>query len=459
MHLKIKRMLYFLLTIILTLNFVLPVFAENHTITYKSKKDLFDFGAGSGYSQTDLFRNFKNVMPGDVLTETITVKNTATDCDYIKVYLRAKSHDESNPISESVVNAGETLESMNDFLSQLSMKVWNGDKLIFEGSPDKENQLSENTLLGQFNRNESTTIKVELTVPIELDNRYANRIGEVDWVFIVEAFDRPSGPSTNYSQLTVRKLWDDDGKDRPESITVNLLKNGKVHETIELKAENQWMYTWGKLSRLAKWSVKEAEVPDGYTAKYSTTGNTTIITNVKKSDMPKPPNPPEEDPEDKPGTNPKDDPDIKEDNPPINDPEPGTDTPPEVSVPEEGEPVKLTVNKIWNDSDEGNRPDSVTVQLYNGAEGIETVHLGEWNNWSYTWDNLSPQGDWKVVEVNIPKGYTPYYKVTGDIVNITNSAILIQTGQLNWPIPVLGGIGLVILLSGLFLILKKRKKS
>ena len=292
MHFKIKRMLYFLLTIVLTLNFVLPVFAENHTITYKSKKDLFDFGAGSSYSQTDLFTNFKNVMPGDVLTETITVKNTATDCDYIKVYLRAKSHDESNPISESVVNAGETLESMNDFLSQLSMKVWNGDKLIFEGSPDKENQLSENTLLGQFNRNESTSIKVELTIPIELDNRYANRIGEVDWIFVVEAFDRPSGPSTNYSQLTVRKLWDDDGKDRPESITVNLLKNGKVHKSIELNAENQWMYTWSKLSRLAKWSVKEAEVPDGYTAKYSTTGNTTIITNVKKSDTPKPPNPP-----------------------------------------------------------------------------------------------------------------------------------------------------------------------
>jgi len=458
MHFKIKRMLYFLLTIVLTLNFVLPVFAENHTITYKSKKDLFDFGAESSYSQTDLFRNFKNVMPGDVLTETITVKNTATDCDYIKVYLRAKSHDESNPISESVVNAGENLESMNDFLSQLSMKVWNGDKLIFEGSPDKENQLSENTLLGQFNRNESTTIKVELAVPIELNNRYANRIGEVDWVFVVEAFDRPSGPSTNYSQLTVRKLWDDDGKDRPESITVNLLKNGKVHKSIELNAENQWMYTWSKLSRLAKWSVKEAEVPDGYTAKYSTTRNTTIITNVKKSDTPKPPNPPEEDPEDKPGTNPKDEPDIKEDNPPINNTEPGTDIPPEVSVPDEGEPVKLTVNKIWNDNDNGSRPDSVTVQLYNGAQGIETVYLGEWNNWTYTWENLSPNGDWKAVEENIPKGYTPYYNVADNTVNITNSAVLIQTGQFNLPIPILGGIGLLILLSGLFLISKKRKK-
>lgn len=444
----------------LVLNLVLPVFAENHTITYKSQRDLFDFGAGSSYSQTDLFESFKNVMPGDVLTETITVKNTATDSDYIKVYLRAKSHDESNPLSDIVVNGGETLESMNDFLSQLSMKVWNGDKLIFEGSPDMENQLSENTLLGQFNRNDSTTIKVELTVPIELDNHYANRIGEVDWILVVEAFDRPSGPSANYSQLTVRKLWDDDGKSRPKSITVNLLKNGKVHKSIELNEENQWMYTWSKLSRLAKWSVKEADVPKGYTAKYSVTGNTTIITNTKKSDVPNPPGEKLEDkPEVKPGTTPKDDPVVKEDNPPINEPEPGTDIPPDSPQPDKGKPVNLTVNKLWNDSDNKNRPDSVTVQLYDGAEGIETVYLGEWNNWSYTWENLSSQGDWKVVEMNVPKGYTPYYSVEGDRVNITNTAILIQTGQFNMPILILGSLGVIFLIFGILVMLKMRSSQ
>ncbi len=438
MHFKIKRKIFLLLSIVLVVNFNLTAFAENATITYKSQKDLFDFGAGTAYSETDLFLGFKNVMPGDVLTETITVKNIATDSDYIKVYLRANPHNEENQLSESVINGGETLESMNDFLSQLSMKIWNGDKLIFEGSPDIANQLSENTLLGQFNRNDSATLKVELTVPIELDNRYANRIGEVDWIFVVAAFDRPSGPSTNTNQLTVRKLWDDDGKDRPESVTVNLLKNGKIHDTIELSAENQWIYTWSKLSRLSKWSVEEVNVPEGYTAEYSVTGNTTTITNIQI---------------------PSEDKDPEAENPPIENPEPGTEVPPEILVPDEDKPIKLTVNKLWNDSDNDNRPDSVTVQLYNGVEGIETVHLGEWNNWSYTWDNLSPYGDWAVVEVNIPSGYTPYYSVTGDVVNITNSAILIQTGQTNWPIPVFGGIGLLILLSGLLLIKKGKKHN
>ena len=44
------------------------------------------------------------------------------------------------------------------------------------------------------------------------------------------------------------------------------------------------------------------------------------------------------------------------------------------------------------------------------------------------------------------------------MVTITNTATLIQTGQLNWPIPVLGGLGALMLLCGI-LVLKKRKSS
>ena len=45
-----------------------------------------------------------------------------------------------------------------------------------------------------------------------------------------------------------------------------------------------------------------------------------------------------------------------------------------------------------------------------------------------------------VLETNIPKGYVPSYSVSADgtVVTITNSKSLIQTGQLNWPVWVLG---------------------
>ena len=43
------------------------------------------------------------------------------------------------------------------------------------------------------------------------------------------------------------------------------------------------------------------------------------------------------------------------------------------------------------------------------------------------------------------------------MVTITNTATLIQTGQLNWPILVLGGLGALMLFAGAVVIFKKRK--
>ena len=106
------------------------------------------------------------------------------------------------------------------------------------------------------------------------------------------------------------------------------------------------------------------------------------------------------------------------------------------------------------------RPDSVTVTLYNGDVPYETVRLGAWNNWTYTWKDLSAYGNWQVIESNIPKGYVPSYSVSGNVVTITNTRSLIQTGQLNWPIWVLGGAGLVLVsLGGAMLVKKKRENN
>ena len=36
---------------------------------------------------------------------------------------------------------------------------------------------------------------------------------------------------------------------------------------------------------------------------------------------------------------------------------------------------------------------------------------------------------------------------------------LIQTGQLNWPIPVLGSLGVLMILFGIFMMRRKRKSD
>ena len=222
------------------LSMSVTAFATSPSITFKGHSEGFDFQPGSDYTTTDLFGNFKNVMPGDTVEETITFTNSAADCDFVNLYMRAEAHDETaNPLSENVKER-ETLATMTDFLSQLSMKVWNGTELIYEAAPDKLGGLQSNTLLGTFRTGETGTLKVQLSVPINLDNKYANRVGEVDWIFHVEAY--------NESQLSVRKVWSDGNANHSnDSITVNLLKDGKVEKSQELNAKNGWAYTFDRL--------------------------------------------------------------------------------------------------------------------------------------------------------------------------------------------------------------------
>ena len=92
---------------------------------------------------------------------------------------------------------------------------------------------------------------------------------EGGWDYDAEAvckFDRedtPAGPICR----KVQKVWKDEGieEKRPEEITVQLLENGRIADTVILSKENNWEYTWKNLDGNSRWQVAEAEVPDGYT--------------------------------------------------------------------------------------------------------------------------------------------------------------------------------------------------
>ena len=401
-----KAVFSLVLMILIVISLSSTAFAAAPSITFKGFTSGFDFQPGSEYTETDLFGSFKNVMPGDTVTETITFTNSASDCDFVNLYMRAEAHDETaNPLSPKVADK-ETIAAMTEFLSKLSMKVWNGTEIIYDAAPNELGGLGSNKFLGTFRSGETASLKVELSVPIDLDNKFADRIGEVDWIFHVEAY--------NESQLSVRKVWSDGNANHAnDSITVNLLKDGKVERSQELNAANGWAYTFDRLAEGHTWTAEEAAVPAGYTVSYSTTGTMTTITNTKNSQ-----------------------------------PEP-----------EPSYPLDLTVRKVWSSDALKNRPSSVTVTLYNGDVPYETVRLGSWNNWTYTWKDPNAYGNWQVIETNIPKGYVPSYSVSGNIVTITNTRSLIQTGQLNWPIWVLGGAGLALVALGGAMLVKKKKEN
>lgn len=85
----------------------------------------------------------------------------------------------------------------------------------------------------------------------------------------------------------VLKVWEDTGHtgERPESVTVELLCDGNVYDTVELSAENNWRYTWNSLSSEYKWSVTE-DVPSGYTVSVSREGVTFVVKNTYNPGVP-----------------------------------------------------------------------------------------------------------------------------------------------------------------------------
>ena len=81
------------------------------------------------------------------------------------------------------------------------------------------------------------------------------------------------------------------------------------------------------------------------------------------------------------------------------------------------ETTTATVNKVWEDYNNPNRPDSIEVTLQYKKEGesvytdYQTVSLSMGNNWSYTWSGIPKTGyTYKVVEKNVPDGYKVEYK-------------------------------------------------
>ncbi len=83
-------------------------------------------------------------------------------------------------------------------------------------------------------------------------------------------FDKTKKPEQQTTQIEALKIWEDDGQEdlRPESIEVQLLKNGEVYDTQTLNKENGWKYNWDKLPAEFDWSVVEKEVSESYQVTY-----------------------------------------------------------------------------------------------------------------------------------------------------------------------------------------------
>lgn len=172
-----KKLFVCLLALLLVAVSVLPVLAADGSVIYSGNAREFIFEPGSEYSPTDLFPNYKDVMPGDSLTQRITVRNERRKT-IIRVYMRALgAHEDSE-----------------EFLSQLHLRVnkISGSEL-FDAPADETAQLTDWVWLCTLQTGGEAELEVILDVPVELDNRFSNAIGYLDWEFMVEEYPTGGG--------------------------------------------------------------------------------------------------------------------------------------------------------------------------------------------------------------------------------------------------------------------------
>lgn len=141
--------------------------AEESSVTYDGNAREFVFVP----QDTDLFQNFKGVMPGDVLHQRIQVHNEARKNVTVKLYLKAE------PVNEQD----------RAFLQQLSLQVtFDGRTALFDAPASEQAGLSDWVCLGTFYTGAAGTLDVTLAVPPSMGNAYMDAQGTVLWTFMVE---------------------------------------------------------------------------------------------------------------------------------------------------------------------------------------------------------------------------------------------------------------------------------
>lgn len=175
-----KRFLTFTVALIIAVMSGLSVSAEGK-VTYSGDSGKFVFEPGSEYSPTDLFTDFKDVMPGDSISQKITLKNEASNKVKVKIYMRSLgAHKESEA-----------------FLSQLGLRVEKlQDTVMFDAAASETAQLTDWVCLGTLYSGGTVDLNVVLDVPTELDNQFSSQVGYLDWEFKVEEFEIESTDPT-----------------------------------------------------------------------------------------------------------------------------------------------------------------------------------------------------------------------------------------------------------------------
>ncbi len=191
------------------------------------------------------------------------------------------------------------------------------------------------------------------------------------------------------TSVTVTKAWEDNNNQdgiRPESITVNLLADGRdTGKTLTLNDGNNWRDTFTGLDKYQNgkeivYTIEEVSV-DGYHAVI--TGDASTGFAITNSHTP--------------------------------------------------EEIDLTGSKTWDDADnqDGKRPDSITIRLYANGVQIRALDVTSEDGWTWSFPNLPKYENGREICYTITEDPVSGYQSEIDNMDVTNHY---TPGKINIPV-------------------------
>lgn len=105
------------------------------------------------------------------------------------------------------------------------------------------------------------------------------------WNYDVDVYPKAQSFTPKYEivNYTVTKEWKDDKKNRPQSIDVEIYKDGEVISNQILSSSNNWTYEWETVDDGSIWTVVERNVPDGYNVSILNNERNFIVINTSSN--------------------------------------------------------------------------------------------------------------------------------------------------------------------------------
>ena len=238
------------------------------TTTVTLTDDGFKFNPES----TDLFADFKNLLPGETRNQTITIGNDTEEVYSIGV--RAELIDQLGDDPDTLALIDKLLKEYATIVitDENGHKLYEGpvwgnlgvDPFEFHGKT-----MEHNIGLGNFHPDDTKNLNVELMLDPALGNEYQNLLGLIKWVWTASEI-----PQNNDETVIVagEKTWKHGSNaqaEQPKEITIHVKADGLIVATEKVTAEHHWKWSFElpKLDSTGKeivYTVDEEDVP-GYT--------------------------------------------------------------------------------------------------------------------------------------------------------------------------------------------------